>query len=713
MTGNPVRNDLLEVARPVAWASGLFATLALTLLLPAASPSPLHAQQTPPEPLPMEEVAFPPFEERALDNGARLLVVSQGEVPFVSVNLVLPGGQSVDPGDELGLAEMTAGLLTKGTATRSADSVARAVDFLGAALSASAGTDWTTVSAGAVTSVLPDVLELMADVVMNPSFPAEELDLLRVRTLSALRQALSQPGMVADRTFIEAIYGDHPYGQLATPQTLQALDRASVVEFHDRWFRPDSALFVVAGDVTADRAEELLEEAFRGWSPGEVPAVEYGPVPTTGRPRMILVHQPGSVQSVVRAGHPLMHGTDDDWTPLSVANQILGAGPTGRLFEVLREEMGLTYGAYSTVQRRRDRGYFRAQVETRTEATGEALEALLGEIDRMRSEMVAPDELKDARDFLVGSFPLQIETPQQIAGQVTRARLLGLPASHLETYRERVADVGPQTVRRVVSEHIDPQDMTVVVVGDAARVHGQLTTFGPVEVRTPGGQSLDIAELLPAQRSETLDASLLEPLRLEYRMMFQGQEVGTVTRTLVPGDTAGVMRFEGEADIGPQQVAQSVTFEAATFEPLAADATITVQGQTIAMDVEVRDGRLVGTVRTPQGPQQIDQPVPAGALVGDMAELALWIATLEEGEELTMPVVQVESGSVSNVTYVVGPVEEVTVPAGTFQAWRIEMGGPQPQTVWARVEAPHVLVKLEPGGQPVVMELVSVERPGR
>lgn len=685
------------------------AALAVAFALAAA---PLAAQQTePPPPLPLEEVDFPPFEERTLSNGARLLVVSQHEVPFVTVSAVFRGGGLADPEGMEGMASAAAQLLTKGTTTRSEAEIAEAMDALGGSLGASASDDWLSVSLSVLTPDLGEGLELMADVVMNPTFPPDQLEIVRQQTLSALRVSLGQPASLAGRAFARAVFGQHAYGRLETPASVQAWTRDALMAYHDAWLDPTNVLFVVAGDVTPSAATAALEDAFRGWAPGSVPEVEYGPVPERTQPEVVLVHRPGSVQAVVRAGHLLMEGPHPDWTALSVANQVLGGGASGRLFRVLREERGYTYGAYSSTDRRRDRGVFVATLETRNEVAGEAIEGLLDEIRRIRTEMVPPAELRDTKDFLVGSFPLQIETPQQIASRVTTNRLLGLPDDAIETYRERVAALDPSDIQEVARAHLDPSRLVLVVVGDATQLRSQLQPFGPLTLLDAEGEPLAADALAPTRPAGvTFDASRLVQGTYEYHVLFQGQRVGAMVRELAPDTAAGepALRWHGTATMGPQEIEQEVAFTTPGFEPLRASAHIRVGPQGVGMDARVENGRLVGTLQSPEGGRDIDREIPDGTLLGDMVELAIWLAPLEEGREIRLPVAQLQTGSVDATLVRVTDTEVVTVPAGTFATYRVEVGGSQPQVVWARVEAPHVIVKVEPSGQPVTLELASL-----
>lgn len=677
--------------------------IARALVLVACLPAAVAAQQAPPAPLPMGEVQFPDFEERTLANGARLLVVPQHEVPLVTVNLVMPGGAVADPEGAEGVASFVAQLLTRGTETRSKQELAEAVDFLGANLSASASDDWTTVSLGIVSPALEVGLELMADAVLHPAFPDDEVELLRTQTLSALQFQLGQAGALASRAFTRHVYGTHAYGRLTTPESVTAIDRNALAAYHETWFRPGDALFVVAGDVEADRAAALLDQAFASWNTAAAPEIEYGPAPGRTQPEVVIVHRPGAVQTEVRAGHLVPPGSMPDWTALSLANQVLGGSSSARLFQVLREERGYTYGASSAVARRRDQGTFLAGMAVRNEVTGQAVAELLGLIEQVRSEPIPADELQDTKDFLIGSFPLQIETPQQVASQVTSTRLLGLPIEQLETFRERVAALDAAAVQDAANRYLRPQDILVVVAGDANILREQLTSLGHVRVEDAEGRPLTLADLSPQGPSMALDGSRLAPDTLEYEVRIQGNTVGRAVRTLTRPEE-GRVSFTSDVEAGPQRVFQEVVFTDA-FELVSSRNEISAMGQTFTIEARVEDGRIVGAMNLPQQQQDIEMAAPEGVVVSDMVELALRVMDLEVGAELRLPMAVLQTESVDNVTLRVEELGEVTVPAGTFEAYRVEMTGPENQTFWVEAAAPHRVLVVRAAAQPLSIEL--------
>lgn len=684
----------------ITWA---VAVVFLAVALPAA------AQQSPPAPLPLAELSFPDFEERTLSNGANVIVVPQHELPFVSVNLILIAGSARDPAGLSGLASMTAQLLNKGTRGRNSLEVAEEVDFIGANLFASAGRDRSTVSLGALTPDLPVALEVMADIVMNPTFPADELELLRTQTLTALQFQRSQASAVADENFRKAVYGNHPYGQSEGVESVEAITREGVSGFHTTFYRPNNALFIVAGDVDADEVTEQLDRAFRGWGPQQVPTMEYPAVPERTGIEVLLVNKPGSVQSAVRIGHALMRGVSDDWTAFNVANQVLGAGSTGRLFMSLREESGWTYGAYSSATRSQDVGMLRGFMEVRNAVTDSAVAGMLDEFHRIRAETVPTDELERVKSFLVGSFPRQIETPQQIAGQVATYRLLGLTQEDLETYRSRVAELTVEDIHRVANERIDPDNVVIVVVGDATQVADKLERFGPVTIVDLEGRPISMGDLEVKASAMSFEASALSPGSWTYSVSFQGTAVGSMERTLVVDPGSGNYTFSSHMSAGPQTSEQVVVFTP-SFAPISSSHSVAAGGMQMGGETRIENGRAVGSFSTPQGENSFDEELVAGTLIGDMDELAVWLTDLDANPEFTFPVFSAQAGTTVNVSVRVVGTTEVTVPVGTFDAYEVEITGAEgmPRTVYLSREAPHLMLKLNVAGQPVVIELTVI-----
>jgi zinc protease len=464
----------------------------------AGVPAAAAAQATPPAPLEQRPIRFPQFTETTLPNGLRILVVENHALPVANLNLYVRSGSSSDPADRLGLAQMTATLLDKGTATRTAVQIAETVEGVGGSIGAGADQDNVTASVGVLSDQLPLAFELLSDVVLRPSFPQQELETARAQQLAALRAALGTPGTLASRMFERQVYGaSHPYGRRSNPQTVAALTRDDVAAFHRAHFVPANALLVVSGDVTPAQAQEMARRWFGAWSGGAAPQDAYPTPPARQRAEIYLVHRPNSVQSSLYVGHVGLQPDDPDYYAVQVLNMVLGLGGDSRLEEILRAEHGWTYSARSRFSRLSGGGAFSASSDVRSAVTDSALAELMVQLRRIREETVTQPELDRAKSFLVASFPSTVETPSQAAGQLATTRLLGLPAEHLTQYAQRVGAVTAADVQRVAREYLQPERAVLVVVGDATQVLEKIRPIAPVSVFDVEGRPLDPATLQP------------------------------------------------------------------------------------------------------------------------------------------------------------------------------------------------------------------------
>ncbi|MBW3571545.1 MAG: insulinase family protein, partial [Gemmatimonadetes bacterium] len=473
--------------------------LAAPALLAVALPAAAAAQSAPPPPLEQRPIRFPPFAETQLPNGLRILVVENHALPVANLDLYVRSGSSSDPADKLGLAQMTAALLDKGTATRTAVQIAETVEGVGGSIGASAQQDNLEASVSVLSDQLPLAFELLSDVVLRPSFPEPELETARAQQLAALRAALGSPGTLASRMFDRQVYGpEHPYGRRSTPQTVAALTRDDVAAFHRTHFVPGNALLVVSGDVTPAQAQEMARRWFGEWSGAAAPEPAYPAPRAREGTEIYLVHRPNSVQSSLYVGHAGLQPDDPDYYPVQVMNMVLGLSGDSRLEEVLRGQHGWTYGARSRFSRLLGGGAFSASTDVRSAVTDSALAEVLVQLRRIRDEPVPQAELDRAKSFLMGSFPGSLETPAQAASMLATTRLLGLPPEHLTQYVQRVSAVTAADVQRVAREYLHPDRAVIVVVGDAAQVLEKIRPIAPVIVFDVEGRPLDPATLQPA-----------------------------------------------------------------------------------------------------------------------------------------------------------------------------------------------------------------------
>jgi zinc protease len=275
------------------------------------------------------------------------------------------------------------------------------------------------------------------------------------------------------------VFGSHPYGRPGdgTPASIARITRDDLVAFHQAWFVPNNALLAIVGDLTADEAFAAVERAFGAWERGAVPELTVTEPPAPSR-RLVIVDRPGSAQTEIRVGHLALERTHEDFVTADLAIRILGGEGANRLFGVLRSERGLTYGASASLRTFKTSGQIVAETDTRSEATGETLRLMVDEFWRLQRETVAANELKGAKDFLAGSFPLTIETPAAIATQVLAHIFYGLDLESIETYRDEVENVTSADVRRVVRGLLKPDQLSIVLVGDASRFVDQLESLG-------------------------------------------------------------------------------------------------------------------------------------------------------------------------------------------------------------------------------------------
>ena len=458
----------------------LFSVLSVVLSVGLAqAQSTAWPAERPPQPLPARDIKFPPYEIQTLPNGLQVVVVMHHEQPAVTMRLLIRAGTASDTREKLGLAHLAASLLDQGTKTMTADQMNDAVDFIGGAMGAGAGTDLTFVNMVVMKDSFDTGLKMLSDMARQPAFDPAEIERQRQQMVSGLKVSAEDPGYIANSVFDRLVYGFHPYGlpDNGTPQTLAALTRDDLVAFHSKFFMPNNAILAIVGDVTAPEAFAAAKKVFGDWQKGDVPAQTFIGPPDPTR-RVIIVNKPDAVQTEVRVGHIGIPRTHPDYMAVNLAIRILGGEGSNRLHQVLRTERGLTYGAQANMDTLKESGDFEAETNTRSEATGEVLRLIVDEFWRLQRERVGERELDGAKAYLTGSFPLTIETPEAIAMQVVNALFYGLPLEELQNFRERVNKVTPDDIQRVAKALLRPDRLSVVLVGNSAAFASQLKGVG-------------------------------------------------------------------------------------------------------------------------------------------------------------------------------------------------------------------------------------------
>jgi zinc protease len=431
-----------------------------------------------PPPLAPRPLNLPEHIEITLPNGLGLVVVEDKRLPLVSFRLAFRSGDANDPDDLPGLSDMMSSLMTEGTALRNSRQIAEEVERFGATLAVGSSSDFTTVAASAISLYADEILDLMADVTLHPSFPQNEVDLARENTKQLLIQQRAQPTFLASERLSQVVFGKHPYSRLSpTPEMLDSMTRDQLVRFHEATFIPNNAVFMVVGDVDREAMIEQVRELFGEWKPGALPQLNLPPLPQRSTRSVYVVDRPGSAQSNIVIANEAITRTSPDYFPLLLMHTILGANASSRLFMNLREEKGYTYGAYSNLDARRLAGTFRASAEVRTPVTGASLHEFFYELGRIRDEAVSAEELKNAKSYLAGVFPIRIETQDGLIDQLVSIRMYDLSPNYLETYREQVNAVTAEDIQRVAQEHVTPDRAAIVIVGDAAEISDQVKPY--------------------------------------------------------------------------------------------------------------------------------------------------------------------------------------------------------------------------------------------
>ncbi|ACF14039.1 peptidase M16 domain protein [Chloroherpeton thalassium ATCC 35110] len=441
----------------------------------------LFNRTKPPAPEPESPVQFPEWHETQLSNGLKVLIYEEHSIPTVLLKLITKTG-SIHDNDLYQLAGFTYTLLTHGTTSRSATQIADEIDFYGATLSSSAGFDKGTVSLNMMTKYLDEGLDLMADVVLNPTFPESELEFVRAQALSRLKASYAEADHLASDAFNKSVYQSHPYGNpsAGTEASLQAIQTADVKAFYEKYAAPNNAFLIVAGDVRIDDIVEKLEARFGAWQPKPVEPVSYPTPSESNANKVTVVHKDGAVQSTIYVGHLGFKRNHPDYIAFSVMNMILGGYFGSRLNLNIREQKGFTYSIHSTLEGNKELGDFYVTVKVRNEVTREAIQEIMTELEKIRSEKVTEAELEAVKQYMTGMFVIRNESPAAIASRLLVTELYDLPKDYNQTYSQKVRAVTSDDVLAVAQKYLHPANAYIVLSGDAKAVAPSLSDFGEV-----------------------------------------------------------------------------------------------------------------------------------------------------------------------------------------------------------------------------------------
>lgn len=426
---------------------------------------------------PARPIEIGSYETFELKNGLKVIVVENHKLPRVTFSLVL-NNTPVSEGNKQGYVEFTGDLLRRGTTTRTKDQLDAEIDFMGA----NVGTSSRGAFATSLSKYTEKTVELLADMVINPSFPQEELDKLIKQSESGLLSIEDDPGSVMNNLASVVLYGkNHPYGEIMTEESLKAITLDDCKQYYSTYFRPNVAYLAVVGDIKPKEAKKLVKKYFGDWKSAEVPANKPAFPAAPAKTEVALVHRASSVQSMIQIANviDLKPGAEDVVT-MSVLNQILGGGSSARLFQNLREDKAFTYGAYSSYDTDPYAGYFQADAEVRNAVTSEAVVEFFKEMNRMRNEKVTAEDLEATKAYLRGQFGRSLESPQTIANFALNIERYGLPKDYYKNYLKRLDAVTPEMVQAAANKYLRTDAMHILVVGNALEVGEGLAAFGKV-----------------------------------------------------------------------------------------------------------------------------------------------------------------------------------------------------------------------------------------
>lgn len=446
-----------------------------------------------PSPGPRRDYHFPRFVRRKLDNGLELIVATVTKLPLVTVSVVVDAGAVCDSSGHEGVARLAAKLMLEGTEKYDGAELTERFEQLGASIDAEADWDEAAVTMTVMSDRLPSALALLGEVLRTPAFPQREVDRLKAERQAELLQLRAEPRGLADELFTRFLYT--PTSRYARPDggnevSVAGIERAGVQSFYRTRYAPAATTLIVVGDVTVERAEELVQNALGGWS-GNPPARINADASPARRDRAVhIVAKADAPQSELRIGHVGIPRNHPDFFAVNVMNAVLGGLFNSRINLNLREAHGYTYGAFSVFDWRRQAGPFLVQTAVKSDITDAAAREVLLEIDRIRADRVGEDELSLATSYLDGVFPIRFETTTAIAAALSVLVVHGLPDDYYDRYRERVRGVTRDQILEAARRHLHPEALQLVAVGDPAVIHDRLAAmqFGPVSLYDASGQ---------------------------------------------------------------------------------------------------------------------------------------------------------------------------------------------------------------------------------
>ncbi|MDN5203588.1 insulinase family protein [Fulvivirgaceae bacterium BMA10] len=431
-----------------------------------------------PKPGKAREIQIGNYKSFTLKNGLKVFVVENHKLPRVSFNLVLDRGP-ISEGDKAGYLSMVGQMMRRGTTSRTKAQIDEEIDFIGASLGAGS----SSVFGSSLTKHTETLLDLMTDILYNPTFPQEELDKIKTQTLSGLASQKDDPDAISGNVSTVLLFGkDHPYGELETEETVGNITIEDIRNYYQNYYKPNIAYLAIVGDINFKNAQKLVQKYFGKWEKGDVSKKQWDKPQAPSNTKVALVDRSASVQSVIDITYPVeLKPGSEDAIKTSVLNQILGGGGSARLFMNLREDKGYTYGAYSSLSSDRLIGSFSAGASVRNEVTDSSIVEIIYELNKIRDEKASQEELDLAINSIAGSFARSLEQPQTIANFAINTARYNLSKDYYANYIKNVQAVTLEDVQTMAKKYIKPENAHIVVVGKGSEIADKLKAFGELK----------------------------------------------------------------------------------------------------------------------------------------------------------------------------------------------------------------------------------------
>jgi zinc protease len=470
----------IQNPKSFGWVGLLIATVLFAIVshLPAVAASAKHYTELEFAPLP--EIQLPKYERYKLDNGMVVYLMEDRELPLVGGTAIIRTGERLEPANKAGLASLVGEVMrTGGTAKHSGDELNQLLEQRAASVETSIGTTSGSASFSALTEDLNTVFDLFAEVVQQPVFGLEKLELAKTQRAGQIARRNDNPNNIIEREFQKLIYGEiSPYARTEEYQTLNNVSREDLVAFYENYFHPEQMILGIIGDFDSAKMRSLIQEKFGNWKPtSQLPPPTAQSVLQAKQGGIFLVDQPQLTQSNVRMGHLGGQFDSPDYAALDVMNQVMN-GFGGRLFNEVRSRQGLAYSVYGVWSPRFDYpGLFIAGGQTRSEGTVPFIQAILAEIEQIRTKPITPQELAFAKDQVLNSFVFNFQDPSQTLSRLMRYEYYGYPADFLFRYQQQVKATTIEDVQRVAQQYLQPNKIVTLVVGNASAIQPPLTSL--------------------------------------------------------------------------------------------------------------------------------------------------------------------------------------------------------------------------------------------